>query len=71
MNGASGVLFAIVISILVAVVSGLVTGILVWIKDSSLSVTERAAGAILRGGAAGAATVLLVLAVFSAAGALR
>jgi len=47
------------------------TGILGWIKDSSLPATERTAGAILRGGAACAATILLVLAVFTTAGALR
>jgi hypothetical protein len=69
--GASGVLLWIVVSVLAGMVIGLVTGILVWIKDSSLPVIERAAGAILRGGAACAATILLMLAVFAAAGVLR
>jgi len=50
---------------------GLVTGILVWIKDSSLPASERAAGAILRAGAACAATILLALAIFAAGGVLR
>lgn len=71
MSGASGATLAIVISILAGMVIGLVTGILVWIKDSSLPVSERAAGAILRGGAGCAATILLMLAIFAAVGVLR
>ena len=71
MSGASGALLAIVVSVLVGTVIGLATGILVWIKDSSLPVSERAAGAILRGGAACGATILLALAIFAAAGVLR
>ena len=71
MSGASGVLLAIVVSVLAGMVIGLVTGILVWIKDSSFPMSARAAGAILRGGAACGATILLALAVFAAAGMLR
>jgi hypothetical protein len=71
MNDSSGVLLAIVLSVLVGLVAGLTAGILGWIKDSSLPVTERSSGAILRGGAACAATILLVLAVLTAIGALR
>jgi len=71
MNSASGVLLAIVVSVLVGMIIGLVTGILVWIKDSSLPASERAAGAILRAGAACAATILLALAIFAAGGVLR
>jgi uncharacterized membrane protein len=71
MNGSSVVLFAIVIATLVGTIIGLITGILTWIQKSSLPVTERTASAILRGGAAFAAAILLVLAVFTAAGTLR
>ena len=71
MNGSSAVLLAIVVTVLVGVLAGVITAILVWIKDSKLSVSERAADAILRGAAACAATILLMLAVFAAAGVLR
>jgi hypothetical protein len=71
MNGSSVVLFAIAIAVVVGMLVGLVTGILVWIQRPSLSVSERTASAILRGGAACAATILLVLTIFTAAGALK
>lgn len=71
MSGTSGAPLAIIVSIQAGMVIGLVTGILVWIKDSSLPASERAAGAILRGGAGCAAAVLLMLAIFAAVGVLR
>jgi hypothetical protein len=71
MSSVSSVLMAIVVSVLVGVVVGLVAGILVWIKDSGLPVSERVADAILRGGAACAATILLALAILAAVGVLR
>jgi hypothetical protein len=71
MNGVAGVLLTIGLAVLTGVVIGLVTGILVWIKDSRLQVSERVADAVLRGGAACAATILLMLAVFAAAGVLH
>jgi len=71
MSGTSGAPLAIVVSVLGGMVTGLITGILAWIKEPGLPVSERAAGAILRGGAACGATILLVLALFAGAGALR
>lgn len=71
MNDSSVVLFTIAIAVLIGMLVGLVTGILAWIQKPSLSISERTASAILRGGAACAATILLVLAIFTAAGALR
>jgi hypothetical protein len=67
----AGVLLAIVVVVLAGMVVGLVTGILAWMRDSSLPVSERAAGAFLRGGAACGAAILLALAILAAAGVLR
>ena len=71
MNQMSGALLAIMVAVLAGGIVGLVTGILVWIQGSKLPPNERVADAILRGGGACAATILLVLAVFAAAGVLH
>lgn len=71
MDQVSGVLLAIVVTLLTASIIGLVTGILAWIRSPGLPCHERTAESILRGGAAFAAAALLVLALFAAAGVLH
>jgi hypothetical protein len=71
MSSTEGVLLAVIVAALIGTVAGLVVGILVWVRNSTLKVSERAAEAILRAGAAGGATILLVVAIFAAIGMLR
>lgn len=71
MSSPEGVLLAAIVAVLIGMVVGLVTGILVWVRNPTLSVSERAAEAILRAGAAGGATILVILAIFAAIGMLR
>jgi len=62
----------IVVAVLIGIVVGLVTGILVWIQeDSNVRLSRRVASALLRAGPACAATILLVIAIFVAAGVPR
>jgi hypothetical protein len=71
MNGSAGVLLTILVTVLAGMLVGLITAILVWIKGARLQVSERVADAILRAGAACGAAILLMLAVFVAAGVLH
>ncbi len=71
MSDASSVVLSVFVAILAGLAVSLITGILAWIRDSKVPTRERVASAILQGGAAWAATILLVVAVFAAIGVLR
>jgi ABC-type amino acid transport system permease subunit len=71
MSGESTVWLAIVVAVLGGLVIGLIAGVLTWIGKPGLAQTERITTAILRGGSACGGTIIIVLAVFAAAGLLR